>query len=191
MGLDVFSVRIPLHQIAADGLHLLGELPEPVRDALAVSLKVKRAPLSGQHRLSLHRHGTRVTVRGAIAAEGTLPCSACLAPAAWRQEIPVDVAIVPNSDLPAPLDGGELTNDAVEQYAYNHDTVDLTTVLHDEIVMELPLRLLCRENCLGLCAVCGINQNELGRACCCRAEKPSGPFAALAKLRRASADTKA
>lgn len=184
-------MRIPLHQIAADGLHLLGELPAHVRDALAVSLKAKQAPLRGQHRLSLHRHGTRVRVRGAIDAHGTLPCSACLTPAPWHQEIPLDIAIVPKSDLPAPLEGGELTDDAVDQYAYEHDTIDLATVLHDEIVMELPLRHLCRNNCLGLCAGCGINQNELGQKCCCQTDKPSGPFAALAHFRRTSADTKA
>lgn len=39
-------------------------------------------------------------------------------------------------------------------------TIDLTEALHAALVMETPFVVLCREDCKGLCPVCGANLNE-------------------------------
>lgn len=184
-------MRIALQHISADGLCLDGELPVDVLQELAESLKSNRAPVSGSHKLRLTRHDRRVRAVGAVDLTGELPCSACLTPATWQHRVALDVALVPQSDAPEPLEGGELTGEAVEQYTYERDELDLTRMLHDEIVMELPLRHVCRANCLGLCPACGKNQNELGRLCACQADVPTGPFAALKTFRPKAADSKA
>lgn len=40
------------------------------------------------------------------------------------------------------------------------DTLDLDELLREDILLELPTKFLCREDCRGLCPVCGKNWNE-------------------------------
>jgi uncharacterized protein len=76
------------------------------------------------------------------------PCMRCLEPAAHG--VPVDAREVDQpgggDDLRSPyLDGGEL---------------DLRGWARDALVLALPVQILCRADCRGLCAVCGENLNE-------------------------------
>lgn len=45
------------------------------------------------------------------------------------------------------------------------DRVDLSVIVNDLIIMNIPVSFLCKEDCKGLCAVCGANLNE--GACKC------------------------
>ncbi len=38
--------------------------------------------------------------------------------------------------------------------------LDLTAALREQILLDLPMRPLCKPDCLGLCPVCGKNLNE-------------------------------
>ena len=40
------------------------------------------------------------------------------------------------------------------------DLIDLEPVLRDTVVLDLPFIPLCREDCAGLCPVCGVNLND-------------------------------
>ena len=40
------------------------------------------------------------------------------------------------------------------------DSVTLDQDLRDEIILDHPIRILCRTDCRGLCPFCGINLNE-------------------------------
>ena len=40
------------------------------------------------------------------------------------------------------------------------DTLDLAPLVTEDILLELPTRILCREDCKGLCPKCGTNLNE-------------------------------
>ena len=46
--------------------------------------------------------------------------------------------------------------------------LDTGIILIERIVLELPLKALCTEDCRGLCPVCGINLNE--KQCSCHKE---------------------
>ena len=54
-----------------------------------------------------------------------------------------------------------------ETYLIEHDFADLAPMAHDAIFLDLPLAPLCREDCRGLCAYCGIDRNEA--TCTCEA----------------------
>lgn len=43
--------------------------------------------------------------------------------------------------------------------------VDLDALLREDILLELPTKFLCKEDCKGLCPICGKNLNE--RMCSC------------------------
>ena len=48
------------------------------------------------------------------------------------------------------------------------DVFDLTDSVREDIVLALPQRLLCRDDCIGLCPICGQNLNV--RQCDCHEE---------------------
>ena len=44
-------------------------------------------------------------------------------------------------------------------------TIDLDPDIREEIILDYPLKPLCRPNCKGLCLKCGKNLNEGGCTC--------------------------
>lgn len=72
-------------------------------------------------------------------------------------------------------------------YPYNNNLVDMTEPVLQEIILNLPSRVLCKEDCKGLCPVCGTNLNE--RSCDCENQQnseyitPNNPFSVLKNLK--------
>jgi uncharacterized protein len=78
------------------------------------------------------------------------PCMRCLADAA--------VAIEVNAreyQATSPRESDELTTPYVED-----DTLDLSAWARDAVALSLPDKILCREDCAGLCPVCGRDLNS-------------------------------
>ncbi|MDP4177418.1 MAG: DUF177 domain-containing protein [Bacillota bacterium] len=42
---------------------------------------------------------------------------------------------------------------------FNGDNIDITDVIQNNIIMTLPIKMLCMEDCKGLCQNCGTNLN--------------------------------
>ncbi|HHW30400.1 MAG TPA: DUF177 domain-containing protein [Clostridiaceae bacterium] len=53
-----------------------------------------------------------------------------------------------------------------DEYTYNENYVELEQMLIDNIVLHLPTRVLCSENCKGLCQKCGCDLNI--KSCQCK-----------------------
>ena len=47
-----------------------------------------------------------------------------------------------------------------------HDSIDMHETAISDLLLMLPTKMLCREDCKGLCDICGCNLNE--RTCNCR-----------------------
>ncbi len=58
--------------------------------------------------------------------------------------------------------------------------VDLQELVMEQIFLSLPMRLLCREDCLGLCSECGANLNR--KKCDCRKHTGHSAFLKLKEL---------
>jgi uncharacterized protein len=115
--------------------------PEPRR--VPVDLDVSRM-LGGGYALRL-----------SFATDVAGPCMRCLAEAAPR--VAVEAREV---DMPAAAgdeEGAELESPYVHE-----DTLDLRAWAHDALALSMPLKVLCREDCRGLCPVCAANLNEAG-----------------------------
>lgn len=52
------------------------------------------------------------------------------------------------------------TEEGEDLYPYRGDVLDLTQALLDEAALALPMRMLCKEDCKGLCPVCGADLND-------------------------------
>lgn len=76
----------------------------------------------------------------------------------------------------------ELENDDTEEMTVVPDMkLDLEEFCYADIIMSLPTKHLCKEDCKGLCPSCGTNLN-LGRCDCKTEEETVGGLSALAEL---------
>jgi uncharacterized protein len=76
------------------------------------------------------------------------PCMRCLEDAG--QLVSVDAR-----EVDQPGGGEELSSPYLEE-----EQLDLRAWAHDALALALPTQIVCREDCLGLCSVCGENLNE-------------------------------
>lgn len=58
--------------------------------------------------------------------------------------------------------------------------LDVEAFVHDEIIVNWPVKILCREDCKGVCPVCGQNLNE--RECGCDTFVPDPRMAAISDI---------
>ena len=63
----------------------------------------------------------------------------------------------------------------------HHHTIDLTDMLYQEIVLSIPMKRACSEQCKGLCTRCGANRNK--NACSCPPEEDTIQHTPLAGLK--------
>ena len=66
-------------------------------------------------------------------------------------------------------------------YSFAGEKLDLDRMVQDLIVLNAPMYGVCREDCKGLCPVCGSNLNNT--QCSCQMEDDDNPFAALKGLK--------
>ncbi|PIE69900.1 MAG: hypothetical protein CSA21_00055 [Deltaproteobacteria bacterium] len=78
----------------------------------------------------------------------------------------------------------ELFSEKVETLFLSAPEIDLDEILREQIRLNLPMQLSCRQDCKGVCSGCGVNLNN--EQCCCDTTAPSSPFAVLSKLKKYS-----
>lgn len=59
-----------------------------------------------------------------------------------------------------------------DDYVYYDSKLDVTQAVRDEIVLGLPMGLLCKDDCKGLCPKCGANRNVTDCGCDTTRENP-------------------
>ena len=137
-----------------------------------------RADLVEEH------HGPReiildIRLRAAYEGYFAVPCARCLEP--------VEHAIKGKFDLifrPLGVDAGgseqSITEVETEIGYYQKDSLILEDVLREQVLLSLPAKTLCREDCKGLCPRCGCNLNR--ESCACETSPTDPRWSALADL---------
>jgi len=69
----------------------------------------------------------------------------------------------------------------VHQELAGNDFVDLTDNIREDILLQLPQRALCRENCRGLCPRCGVDLNKT--TCQCKPSEGNLSWHALDQIK--------
>lgn len=112
-----------------------------------------------QGECNLLRTQRSILVKCALDTEVELTCSRCLGQFRQPLKINFEEEFLPTIDatsgmpLPPPDDAGTFTIDE------NH-TLDLTEAVRQYALVAIPIKVLCREDCAGLCPTCGKNLNE-------------------------------
>src|SRR5207244_13627268 len=86
----------------------------------------------------------------------------CLEPLPADVRAAVDVRLIPR---PATADNVELAPDDLDVDFYQNDELDLGALVEAETTLALPMKPLCRDDCRGLCPVCGGNRNLIACEC--------------------------
>ncbi|HEY8314386.1 MAG TPA: DUF177 domain-containing protein [Candidatus Baltobacteraceae bacterium] len=145
----------------------IGGLMAGGRQRLLVEQQVQLEPFEGvtfpdpaRVKLQLFAVDRMLEISGEIDVEARGECNRCLGDVAWRMHADVDEQLEPGQDTSTdPLsEGNVLTGDRL-------DVADLASQL---IYSAVPLRLLCGDDCKGLCGICGENKNA--GACTCEPE---------------------
>jgi uncharacterized protein len=145
------------------------ELSEEVR---------QRTPLktSGRAELIEEHHGKQqvikdIRLRGRLSAGLELQCARCLDPV--KQDVKREFELLYR---PLGADAGKdelsVTDAEAEIGYYQGDGVLLEDVLREQVLLALPLKITCREDCKGLCPHCGKNLNQEQCSCATPAEDP-------------------
>ncbi len=123
------------------------------------------------------RQSGGLSVQGAVVTCVVLTCRRCLVDFDFPVDARFDVVYAPIIDETEEV---ELAGRDVVVGHLDGDTVDLTELVHEQVLLALPLAPVCGEGCKGLCRTCGA---DLNRAACGCAPEPADPrFAALKKI---------
>ncbi len=147
----------------------------------------QRTPLTSTGRAELveEHHGKHevikdIRLRGKLQAKLELQCARCLEPV--LQDVSREFELLYR---PLGADAGRdelsVTDAEAEIGYYQGEGILLEDVLREQVLLALPLKVTCREDCKGLCPQCGRNLNQ--EQCSCSTEVEDPRWAALKDVR--------
>jgi uncharacterized protein len=123
--------------------------------------------------------GAEIRIQGRLETRLEAACDRCLGP--------VEIAVARDFDLVyrsvktiAREEEIEIPKDELEVGFYHGEGIALADVLTEQVILSLPMKIICRPECLGLCPTCGANRNH--ETCGCPPAEEDSPFASLRGL---------
>ena len=109
-------------------------------------------------------------------------CTRCLILFPYNIETDIKAHFIPLDKEAKPRNEIEIKKADIEQEIYEGGKIDLRGSVRDQVLLELPLMHLCREDCKGICSECGSDLNS--SQCKCQKEGHIDPrFAVLKEIK--------
>ncbi|SKA92275.1 uncharacterized protein SAMN05443428_11233 [Caloramator quimbayensis] len=105
---------------------------------------------------SAYYDGGLIKVKGTISTSIKAQCSRCLE--TFNYELNIDYDEIFSK-----------AHEDEDTYSYDGNTIDLSNMVIDNIILSMPIKFLCSEDCKGLCSICGKNLNT-GKCNCEKGE---------------------
>jgi uncharacterized protein len=177
---------IRIEQIKEDGLALEFEEKPQIFPVLSEMINQGEcqfvAPIKTALRAS--RIGDMIEVTGVINTFVRLPCGRCLkeyeTPLKSRFELTY-VRRIPGAREDEEQEEVEISADEMGLIYFQGEEINLQDGIQEQVILAIPIKALCQENCKGLCASCGNDLNE--GDCSCDRQPLNGKFAALKNLK--------
>ncbi len=125
-----------------------------------------------------------IEVTGRLSTVARLSCSRCLV----EYDLPLNhqFHLLYSQKIPKSLQteqdqSVELTAEQIGVIYYKGEIIDFTEAVQEQVVLALPYKPLCKQNCKGLCVRCGIDLNH--QTCQCDKQSASSPFEGLKGLK--------
>ena len=120
--------------------------------------------------------GAEIHIHGHLATRLETSCDRCLG----AVELPVnrdfDLFYRPIKTI-AKEEEVEIPADELEIGFYSGDGIETADVATEQVILSVPMKVVCRADCQGLCPVCGANRNLVH--CTCSMPREDSPFASL------------
>lgn len=141
---------------------------------------------SGRAQLVEEHRGPRQTVKdirlvGEYSTRVELSCARCLEPVARDLAQSFDLLYRPLGVDAGPHERSVHEGDTEIGY-YEGEGLQLRDVLREQVLLAVPLKAVCREECKGICPQCGRNLNQ--ESCHCAATLPDPRWDALKELKK-------
>jgi len=123
--------------------------------------------------------GNEVFVNGHIDARAQIECDRCLQPV----ESPINADFALEYITGSEYETGaavELTEADMSVSVFDGNTIDVDEIVKEQVLLAVPTRMLCREDCKGICPECGTDRNT--GACSCVDKEIDPRWAALKNL---------
>jgi uncharacterized protein len=129
---------------------------------------------------AIHRRALGVELNGNLRADLRMNCSRCLKPVDHKLDQDFRaVFVTPEEDLQGTE--VELDDELLDQSIAENGLVDLADVTREQLLLAVPERVFCSEDCRGLCPQCGTDLNLID--CKCGDDDIDPRWAALSKLK--------
>tara|TARA_B100000686_G_C16726431_1_gene938076 strand:+ start:372 stop:902 length:531 start_codon:yes stop_codon:yes gene_type:complete len=108
----------------------------------------------------LTRRKREIFFKGRVKTRLLLECSRCLSALEFGIDANVYSRYVPKPKNEEFFGDHELNGQETETEYYLDNRIDLKNSVHDAILLDVPMFLLCREDCKGFCGKCGKSLND-------------------------------
>jgi uncharacterized protein len=142
-------------------------------------------PVSGRADLITENRGAHdlihdIRLRAGFEGNFEMLCARCLDPVAQHLDEKFDLLFRPSGVDAEGAEHSISTSDTEIGY-YEEGRLAVEDVLREQVLLSLPARALCQQDCKGLCPRCGSNRNS--EACACNESHVDARWSALADLR--------
>ncbi len=114
--------------------------------------------------IKLDRRGAEVIAKGVITANVEMQCSRCLENFTTHIKSRFSAVYYPAKEIDNE-EHYELTGDELDTGFYEDDIFDTDELIKEQLLLNVPMKPLCADKCVGLCLKCGADLNE-GRCDC-------------------------
>ena len=144
-------------------LRISTELPIGEIDFFDPKLQ-QSSPLKVEGQAALRQVLDEIRLTGRFTVEFEIECDRCLEPYRLPIAADFDLVYMPETTGALPEEAG-LNDEETELAFYKGSGLELNDVLREQILLAVPMRKTCREDCEGLCPTCGENWNLRDCAC--------------------------
>lgn len=120
--------------------------------------------------------GGEMRIRGHLGTLLELSCDRCVVAVEIPVEHDFDLFYRPLRSI-AREEEIEIPADELDVGFYSGDGIELADMVMEQVILSVPMKVVCRAGCLGLCPVCRANRNVV--PCQCVPPQGESPFASL------------
>ena len=164
-----------VHELELQAIEFDETLPPGKIDLGGDVVQVKPLAIRGSAELL----ASEIRLRGLLQTVVEVSCARCLEPVRRDLAREFDLFYSPIAAI-AKQEADAVSSDELEIGFYHGDGVLLEDAIKEQVLLALPMRDVCREDCSGLCPGCGQNLN-LG-ACACTSSSGDARWAPMADL---------
>lgn len=121
-----------------------------------------------------------VTVKGSFSVEVEAGCDRCGQPAQTLLSGEFTYDCIVGKEDPHIDQDVECGEEDVNKLYLEEPIINAGELFREQILLAMPMHVLCNQSCKGLCHLCGIDLNS--GTCTCSDQEVSSPFSVLKKL---------